>query len=137
MAAKEYDRKNPAFRSAHTGVATNHSSATPSLPNGEEVHEQADDQLSDIGPPEDPNISGNKPTRDCYTFQAGQLDGWCENDDYRTYFEQSRGCNGMLACDPNDGDYDDNGGHPTALGHSYGDHSDGSFDIGPVIMRRI
>jgi hypothetical protein len=88
------------------------------------------------------------PTEDCYTWLAGKLDGWQENDDYRTYFEQSRGCNGMLVCDDGDGDYDDNGGYPTAIGNSRGIHgeaTDGvgaeyksdSYPLGSVIVRRI
>lgn len=143
--SKEYDKPN-----AHLygpGVATNHSSESPSV-DSDLDHSQADEPLANVQPSQDPNLSGDTPTEDAYTWLAGSLDGWVENDDYRTYFERSIGCNGMLACDPADGDYDDNGGHPTGVGHPYGVHgprdagtsSDGraaSYSIGPVIVRRI
>jgi hypothetical protein len=147
---KRPDKQNPAFAKAQLGVATNHSSAEPSTehtsPDSE--HAQFDDALSDVGPPQDPNISGMTQTEDCYTFLAGQMDGWRENDDYRRYFENSIGCDGMLVCDPSDGDYDDNGGIPTAVGHDYGIHgpyrdetaeslSREAYPLGPVIVRRI
>ena len=121
--AKRFDRQNPVFATAQLGVATNHSSSRDSTEHTQNVgHEQQDDAIQDVAPPQDPNLSGMTPTEDCYTWQAGAMDGWCENDDYRTYFEQTRGCDGMLACDPADGDYDDNGGVPTAIGHSRGEH---------------
>ena len=142
--AREYDRKNPAFAKAQLGVETNHSSAERSVAPAENA--QSDDELKDVGPPQDPNISGNKPTADCYTYLAGQMDGWRENDDYRRYFENSIGCDGMLVCDPNDGDYDDNGGIPTAIGHDYGIHgpyrdeteeslSRMAYPLGPIVRR--
>lgn len=116
--AKEYDRKNPAFRTAQTGVAANHSSGQMSVANA--PHAQSDDEVNDVPVSYDPNISGNAPTEDCYTWMAGKMDGWVENDDYREYFEKSTGCDGMLGHYP-DGDYDDNGGYPTAVGHSRGE----------------
>jgi hypothetical protein len=145
--AREYDRKNPVFARPQTGVKANHSSAERSVASAENA--QSDDELQNVPPPQDPNISGTAPTRDCYTWLAGKLDGWKENDDYREYFEQSIGSNGMLDCDPCDGDYDDNGGYPTALGHGRGVHGmsrDGglggeyqadSYPLGPVIIRRL
>ncbi len=126
--AREYDRKNPAFSTAQMGVATNHSSGQDSVASMD--HAQSDDAINDESPTLDPNISGMKPTADCYTWLAGKLDGWCDNDDYREYFEKSRGCNGMLACDTMDGDYDDNGGYPTAVGHSRGVHGSASGGVG-------
>lgn len=143
--AKEYDRKNPTFATSQTGVASNHSSSQRSVAAADNA--QSDDALNDVGPNQDPNMSGMAPTEDCYTWLAGKLDGWQENDDYREYFEQSRGCDGMLGCCP-DGDYDDNGGYPIGVGHSRGVHGpagDGlgeeyqssAYYLGPVIMRRI
>jgi hypothetical protein len=113
---------NPAFSSAVTGVEANHSSGIPSTDHSENIgHEQADDQLADAPDSQDPNISGWKETADCYSHIAGRLDSWKENDDYREYFEQSRGCDGMLvAYDGHDMDYDDNGGIPMAIGESRG-----------------
>jgi hypothetical protein len=144
--AREYDKKNPVFAKAQMGVATNHSSGQRSVP--EYPDAQSDDDINDVPVKLDPNISGNAPTQDCYTWLAGKLDGWKENDDYRTFFENSVGCDGMLACDSCDGDYDDNGGYPTAIGHSRGDHapagddvsaeySAGSFPISPIYVRRV
>jgi hypothetical protein len=144
--AKEYDKKNPAFAKAELGVTANHSSSVRSVATADNA--QSDDALQDVAPPQDPNISGMTPTEDCYTFVAGQMDGWRENDDYRRFFENSVGCDGMLVCDPGDGDYDDNGGVPTAVGHDYGIHgtyrdetedslSRDAYPLGPVIQRRI
>jgi hypothetical protein len=144
--AKEYDQKNPAFRSAQTGVATNHSSGSRSVATAPNA--QSDDDINDIPVKLDPNISGNAPTEDCYTWLAGKMDGWAENDDYRAYFEKSIGCDGMLACDPHDGDYDDNGGYPIAVGHSRGVHgaagesvgeeyNSSEFGISPIYVRRV
>jgi hypothetical protein len=144
--AREYDRKNPAFASAHTGVEANHSSAEKSVASAPDA--QSDDSINDISVKMDPNISGMAPTEDCYTWLAGKLDGWQENDDYREYFEQSRGCDGMLGCG-HDGDYDDNGGYPTAIGHSRGisgpkgssgvgeDHSSHDYQVSPIYIRRV
>jgi hypothetical protein len=126
--AKEYDRKNPAFAQASLGVASNHSSGQRSVSPAENA--QADDAINDVATKLDPNISGNAPTEDCYTWMAGKMDGWKENDDYRDYFERSIGSNGMLACDCNDGDYDDNGGYPTAVGHGSGVHGTAGEAIG-------
>lgn len=121
--AKSYSpaQTNPAFASANTGVAANHSSGVPSTDHDTD-HPQFDDALARQAYSQDPNISGWKETADCYTHIAGKLDGWKENDDYREYFEQSRGCDGMLVYGAEycDGDYDDNGGYPTAVGESRG-----------------
>ena len=126
--AAEYDKKNPAFATAQMGVAANHSSATKSVPRDGDA--QNADALNDVPVNLDPNISGNAPTEDCYTWAAGKMDGWQENDDYRTYFERSIGCDGMLGCG-DDGDYDDNGGYPTAIGHARGvSGSKGSSRVG-------
>ena len=145
--ARRYDRQNPEFARAQLGVPANHSSAEPSTTHSQNVdNAQQDDMLQDVAPPQDPNISGMTPTEDCYTWQSGAMDGWVENDDYREYFENSRGCDGMLACDPADGDYDDNGGMPTAIGHSRGIHGpsgsgsepkypSSGFPLGPVVRR--
>lgn len=137
MKAREFDRRNTRFAHTDTGVESNHSSAHASV--SEDLdHAQSDDALQDVSPPEDPNISGTPDMAPPYTWLAGRMDGWSENDDYRSYFEQSRGCDGMLACDPHDGDFDDNGGIPTAVGHSRGVHySSDAFSLGPVIVRRI
>ena len=94
-----------------------------------EDHAQSDDDVNDVPVKLDPNISGNAPTEDCYTWLAGKLDGWQENDDYRQYFENSIGCDGMLGCG-GDGDYDDNGGYPTAVGHSRGVHGTAGGGLG-------
>lgn len=145
--AKEYDRRNSRFATTDTGVGTNHSSTTPSTQHSQNAdHAQQDDELQDVAPPQDPNISGLTPTEDCYTFVAGAMDGWKENDDYRRYFENSIGCDGMLGCDVGDGDYDDNGGIPTAIGHEYGIHgpmrdetqestSRSAYPVGPIVRR--
>lgn len=144
--AREYDRKNPTFSRAQTGVESNHSSAQESV--AKSPNAQSDDDINDIPVKMDPNISGNAPTEDCYTWLAGKLDGWKENDDYREYFEQSVGSDGMLVCDGNDGDYDDNGGYPTAVGHARGVHGSGSdgvgeefksdsYGISPIYIRRV
>jgi hypothetical protein len=143
--ARQFDRRNPVFSRAANGVAANHSSSEPSTIHTQNFgHTQNDDDLQDVPPPQDPNISGMTPTEDCYTWQAGPIDGWCENDDYREYFENSRGCDGMLGVDCTDGDYDDNGGYPTAIGHSRGHHGpqgsgsepkypDASYPIGRIV----
>ena len=142
--ARRYDRQNPVFARPQTGAAANHSSAIPSTTHSQvPMHAQQDDDLQDVAPPQDPNLSGMTPTEDCYTFVAGPLDGWRENDDYRRFFENSIGCNGMLGVDSTDNDYDDNGGIPTAVGHDYGVHgpfrdetsestSRSAFPVGPI-----
>jgi hypothetical protein len=141
--SREYDSPNK--RLYGPGVAANHSSESASV-DSDLDHSQSDEALQNVPPPQDPNLSGNTPTEDCYTWLAGSMDGWCENDDYREYFEKSRGCDGMLACDPADGDYDDNGGVPTGVGHSRGTHGPSrsgtvagadQYSLGTVIVRRI
>jgi hypothetical protein len=126
--SREYDRRNPVFATAQTGVASNHSSATASTWHTQNTdHAQQDDDLQDISPPQDPNISGMTETEDCYTWLAGKMDGWKENDDYREFFENSIGCNGMLDnYEGSDNDYDDNGGFPTAIGHKRGVYGSGA-----------
>lgn len=147
------DRQNPVFARPQTGIATNHSSSVPSTDHAMEAdHAQFDDEIQDVTPPEDPNISGMTATEDCYTWLAGPISGWRENDDYRQFFENSIGPDSRLVPDDNDHDYDDNGQHPTGIGHRYGQHgpaidetkntsssagiSEG-FSIGSVIVRRI
>ena len=139
----------PAFKT-DTGVSSNHSSTVPSTDHTANTgHEQQDDALQDVAPPQDPNLSGMTPTESTYTWQAGSMSGWVENDDYREFFEptidpESRVYGRSL----HDEDYDDNGGYPTAIGHSRGDFgpkfnpdatggSAEQFTIGPIIMRRI
>jgi hypothetical protein len=96
------------------------------------------------------------PTEDVYTWEAGKLSAWTENDDYRCFFERGDVCVSESATTHrydtvHDGDYDDNGGHPIALGHDKGHHgaaedtslahgtlpSAVEFSLGPVIVRRI
>lgn len=144
--AKDYARMNPVFARPQTGVASNHSSTVPSTEHSyDSDHPQADDALADVGDPQDPNLSGKGDTESPYTWMAGQLSGWCENDDYRTFFENSTGPDSRLVPFSNDGDYDDNGGHAVAIGHSYGQHStksstegspDESYPVG-IIVRRV
>jgi hypothetical protein len=126
--ARRFDRQNPTFSRAQLGAAANHSSSTPatqhSAPNAD-THAQQDDDLQDVAPPQDPNISGMTPTEDCYTWLAGKLDGWKENDDYREFFENSCGPDSRIhgyqnGYEYHDNDYDDNGGFPTAIGHAHG-----------------
>ena len=145
--AKRYDRQNPVFERHQTGVNANHSDCEPSTTHSQVAnHAQQDDELTDTSPPQDPNLSGMAPTEDCYTFVAGPIDGWKENDDYRRFFEKSVGCNGMLGVDLGDGDYDDNGGIPTAIGHDYGIHAPyrdegqestrrDAYPLGPITRR--
>jgi hypothetical protein len=141
--SREYDHPNR--RLYGPGVATNHSSESASV-DSDLDHSQSDEAIQNIPASEDPNLSGTTPTETPYTWLAGSMDGWCENDDYREYFEKSRGCDGMLGCDPVDGDYDDNGGHPVSVGHSRGIHGPRAsgtvpghdqYSIGPVVIRRI
>lgn len=109
------------FAHAQTGVSTNHSSEVASTTHTEDAgHAQQDDELEDAPLPQDPNMAGMTQTEDCYTWRAGSLDGWCENDDYREFFGNSVGSNGMHVSYASDGDYDDNGGIPLALGHTHG-----------------
>ena len=155
--AKAYAESNPALtRAGLAGVGANHSSTVPSTTNDIGAHAQSDDAIQDIPPPQDPNISGMTPTEDTYTWQAGPLTAWQENDDYRCFFEQGDRCVSESATTHryntvHDGDYDDNSGHPTALGHDKGHHGAAQdinsehgteegvteFSLGPVILRRI
>ena len=149
--ATEYDKKNPRMGRDIDPPGT-HSSTTESV--AKAPNAQSDDDIQNVPPPQDPNLSGNAPTSTPYTWLAGKMDGWVENDCYRNYFEQGVGCDGMLATgsiSTMDGDYDDNGGYPTAIGHSRGHHgpaheseaelgreySANSFPLGSVVVRRI
>lgn len=141
--SREYDTKD--CKLYGPGVKTNHSSESASV-DSDLDHSQSDEAIENLPASQDPNLSGSTPTETPYTWLAGKMDGWCENDDYRTYFEKSVGCDGMLACDPVDGDYDDNGGHPTGVGHSRGIHGPShsemvlratGYSIGTVVVRRI
>lgn len=147
--AKELDKRNPVFAHTDTGVEANHSSTEPSTDHFSNVgHEQQDDELQNTPPPQDPNISGLPPTESTYTWLAGRLDGWKENDDYRTFFERSIGPDPATRSwsDVHDNDYDDNGGIPTATGQPSGAPTykedaanrsqKDSFPLG-IIVRRI
>lgn len=68
----------------------------------------------------DPNISGKNDTTDTLDWSSGPMDGWVENDDYRRYVEAGRSPESALGIMTYDGDYDDNGGIPTAIGEAYG-----------------
>lgn len=154
--AIDYNSSNPAFEGKVDGVPANHSSEQKSVARVD--HAQSDDRLQDVPPPQDPNISGMTPTEDTHTWQAGPLTAWQENDDYRCFFENGDKCVAESATTHrfntvHDGDYDDNRGHPTALGHHMGIHgpagdedtvitsntNEGAseFSLGPVIIRRI
>lgn len=78
-------------------------------------HPQSDD--SQIAAP---NMGGNQPTDQLYTWLAGRLEGWKENDDYREFFEKGRSADGLNAGYAHDNDYDDNGGIPTGVGQEQG-----------------
>lgn len=155
--SKTYATENPAFtRSGVAGVEANHSSLTPSTENDLGERGQADEALANVPPPQDPNLSGMTPTKDCYPWRAGQLSAWQENDDYRTFFEGGHVAESSIKHRSeypiHDGDYDDNRGVPTAIGvHDVlTDEDKGSahlsegtlpkadeFSLGPVIRRRI
>jgi len=121
---REIPKSNPAFEGNVSGVASNRSSQTPSLPDRMTDHYQFDDIIQAVAPPIDPNISGDTQTEDTYTWLAGTMTGWRENDDYRRYFERSEAMEPLICdYDCNDGDYDDNGGIPTAIGQPYGLHT--------------
>jgi hypothetical protein len=153
--ATDYNSSNPAFeKSSVVGTAANHSTTSKSV--AAQDHAQSDDALQDIPPPQDPNISGMTPTEDTHSWLAGPLSAWQENDDYRVFFE--RGDREVAESQTthryntvHDGDYDDNRGFPTALGHDNGIHGPiesgtgeltspaghSPFPLGPVIVRRI
>lgn len=143
----DFAKQNPAFEGDVTdGNPGEHSTTEPSTDHMCEAdHAQFDEALQNVPPPQDPNISGATPTETTYTWQAGQLSGWQENDDYRDFLEAGKTPVSRLSCyfNENDGDYDDNGGHPTAIGHGVGYHrpvdmtGDATFGQSIVIMRRI
>lgn len=149
--SKAYASSNPAFLKAGlAGVEANHSSTTPSTQNDIGAHAQSDDELQDVPPPQDPNLSGRTPTEDTYTWLAGPISAWQENDDYRDFLEGEQVAESVTSHryrSVHDGDYDDNSGHAIALGHGKGVHgsipveSDDrdtahDFPIG-LIVRRI
>jgi hypothetical protein len=155
--AINYNKSNPRLETNVTGGDKGaHSSLEKSVAPLD--HAQSDDRLQDVPPPQDPNISGMTPTEDVHTWMAGPLSAWQENDDYRDFFEHGASCVAESATTHryntvHDGDYDDNRGHPTALGHSHGRHGPAGdetminksrtepnaqeFPLGPVIQRRI
>ena len=85
---------------------------------------QFDDAQDDIPATRDPNLTGRTPTEAVYTWLAGPITGWQDNDDYREFFEPTVAVESRLfAChDQRDYDYDDNGGVPTAIGDHRGVH---------------
>lgn len=104
-------------------AARDHSSkAIPAEHMVEADHAQFDDDEADIVPVVDPNISGHTPTEAMYTWLAGPLNAFQENDDYREFFEPTIAPESRLLCGyhQHDGDYDDNGGVPLAIGESRG-----------------
>ncbi len=143
MKSQRYDRQNPRFSSTDTGVEANHSSTVPSTESDLD-HAQSDEELINYHGDGNPNIAGTKEIEDLYTWLAGRLEGWKENDDYRTYFEKGRSAEGLNGWGTSDGDYDDNGGIPLGVGQDYGDigstalYGDSkTYSIGTVITRRI
>src|SRR5579863_4520645 len=117
-----FAKSNPAFEGSVTeGSAGEHS--TTELPTEHKVeadHAQFDEHINGVG--QDPNLTGSRDMADLCPYRAGEMTGWQENDDYREYFEATRTPESALRGfrTENDGDYDDNGGYPTALGHSAG-----------------
>lgn len=117
---------NPTIERSPTGVATNRSTTTPSTEHtasdGADLHPQFDDVINDYEPEIDPNLSGTTETEDTVSWLAGPLQGWHENDDYREFFECGEWPDSRLIdrWRQRDGDYDDNGGVPTAIGHDRG-----------------
>lgn len=151
--ARDFNQSNPAFEGNVTsGDEAAHSSLVKSV--APEVHAQSDDDIQDVPPPQDPNISGATVTKDVYPWRAGQISAWQENDDYRRFFEA--GYVGESATTHrhdtvHDGDYDDNRGIPLAIGETHGVAGEPTdrnthhgtlptadeFPLGPVIRRRI
>lgn len=140
-----------------TGVEANHSSTVPSTGHTENAgHAQADDELQNVAPPQDPNISGTPVMEQLHPWRSGALSAWQENDDYREFFEAGEVAYPSIKHHStyplHDMDYDDNRGIPLAIGEVHGypgepggdkDLSHGDkptaheFSIGPVIVRRI
>lgn len=150
--AINYNHSNPAFEGDVTGVAANHSSQKKSVTGFD--HAQSDDTLQDVPPPQDPNLSGATPTKDCYPWRAGPLSAWQENDDYREFFEAGHvgeSATTHRGRTVHDHDYDDNRGVPLAIGETHGISGEPAdrnthhgtlptadeFPLGPVIRRRI
>jgi len=150
--AKDYATENPAFLRNPAGVAANHSTTVRST-SDEFDHAQSDDDLQDIVPPQDPNLSGKTPTEATYTWQAGPLSAWQENDDYRQFLEADEVAESVTTHryrSVHDFDYDDNGGVALGLGHTSGRvgpveapvragdlPTADEFPVGPVIRRRL
>lgn len=134
---------NPAFTgSGVAGVPANHSSTElPTYHSEEADHSQWDDAEDNISPSLDPNISGTGPTEQMHSECAGELNGWCDNDDYRTFLQEGRAPESALVRTQvpssgqanrwiHDGDYDDNHGLPSpvpAYNHGY-DHASDAVD---------
>jgi hypothetical protein len=157
--AKVFAESNEAIENTGTGGEQAHSSLERSTlhtaPGVAGDHEQQDDELQNIPPPQDPNISGTPATEDTVSWQAGAMSSWQENDDYRHFLESGATPESVLYKDfgytEKDGDYDDNGGIPTAIGHDRGqfgqvidvtrnpssDHAERSdgFSLGPIVRR--
>ena len=116
----------------YTGVETNHSSTVPSTDHEglDPVHAQADDEINNYPDNVDPNLAGLTATEDTVSWLAGPMSGWVENDDYRDFFETGDWPVSRLQAEykQRDGDYDDNGGIATAIGHG-----DGQFTNAPRV----
>lgn len=112
---------NPAFLRDPAGSSENHSSLVKSVVGGNADGEQWNDD-EDSTPSAgyldpagyDPNISGPHPTEPLRDWQAGNLSGWSDNDDYMHFTYNTRNvAESRLNCifhSVMDGDYDDNGG---------------------------
>lgn len=106
----------------HAHSSTLDSTAHMGLAHADPQRAQFDDGVDDTGADTDPNMSGNTPTEQTYTWLAGPLTHWSENDDYRTFFEQTETPDSRLydGFHQRDNDYDDNGGVPTGIGQPRG-----------------
>lgn len=123
-------------RIGYTGVEANHSSPVPSTDHfAESDHAQADDDYNDYTPNIDPNLSGTTVTEDTVSWLAGSMNGWQENDDYREFFNTETWPVSRLQSDycQKDGDYDDNGGIPLAIGHSRGESMKAPSELYPGV----
>lgn len=89
MSAKVYATENAAFLSAVTGVPANHSSTAKSVADCD--HAQSDDQLQNVQPHQDPNISGAPEMTALHDPMAGTLDWYQQNDDYKYNFRTYAG----------------------------------------------
>lgn len=115
-----------------TGVSSNHSSTSRSAGTEGVQYRDADDNGGSAGhldpAGDDPNISGTLPTAQLHDWQAGRLNAWAENDDYRQFFEYPQVPESRLCCysSVHDGDYDDNGGQ-VSMKPDHAMHSDQEF----------